>query len=150
MVTEYTSNIFKKNVHSEQENSRQDMFILLIVVCAYANAYLRMQPWQHADASTIACLHHHLLAYCAETSKIVREQVSMTEYTSHMFNQMLVQCFASNRISVAEIKARPFYIAIRKFLCVYSYAYMRMPPWQHAHATMIACLHHYACASVSV
>ena len=44
MVTEYTSNIFKKNVHSEQENSRQDMFILLIVVCAYANAYLRMQP----------------------------------------------------------------------------------------------------------
>ena len=99
------------------------MFILLTVVCAYAYADMRVQPWQHADASAIACLHHHLLAYCGETSKI--EQVSMTQYTSHIFQKMLAQCFASNRISLAEIKARHFYNAILQFLCAYAYACAR-------------------------
>ena len=53
-----------------------------MVVRAYAYAYTHMNhdSMRSNIATTIACLHHYLLAYRGETSNIVREQVSVTEF----------------------------------------------------------------------
>ena len=92
---------------------------LRIRICVYAH-----EPWQHAEATTIACLHHLLLAHRGETSKIVREQVS--NFTLHTCSDKCLRSASQVKESTG-LKSRQNIFSLRNHMTARARDHDSMP-----------------------
>ena len=107
---------------------------------------MRIRTWTmtacggHYDSvptSLFACVSGWNKQHCSRTSE--------RDWISHFINVQTSACAVLRKWKTKNQQG--WNQGKTSFLCADADASMRMQPWQHAHETMIVCLHHYSCAN---